>query len=300
MGVKPSDRALAAAAASSGHEQVAIAEDPAEAAVEEYKGVEDPWTETLLYTSGNADLDQQVKDFCDALSKNKDSAEKNAQAVYDVIVQSEYEPRTVDEMPTGSDWTLGAAHHYFAAAKPKEGEGGKGDYYEFAAVAAYCLRYFGFEDAIAAPVVSSSMGGGIGSALVFVTDSKGNKRVCDPYYNVNGWMLEQSAYKNVVVEDIGQDLEPFESMGLGIRRQDPNAKKQEDKTDDLTGTGTYTDLSGTSGTTDGASGNMGGAASSDETSTSADSTAGTSGTASDSTTGTSGATSGSATGTSSF
>jgi hypothetical protein len=134
-GVHMTDRALQAAAAASGNATVVHEQAEYEdVAVQEYKGVESPWTDTLLFTTGNASLDEQVKTFCDAISKSSDSAEKNARAVYDVVVQSDFEPRTLSDMPTGADWALGAAHHYFMTAKPKEGIGGKGDYYEFAAV----------------------------------------------------------------------------------------------------------------------------------------------------------------------
>ena len=95
-GVHMTDRALQAAAAAQGNTSVVY--EPAEVedvTVQEYQGVESPWTDTLLFTTGNATLDEQVKTFCDALSKSSDSAEKNAHAVFDVIVQSDFEPRTI-------------------------------------------------------------------------------------------------------------------------------------------------------------------------------------------------------------
>ena len=245
-GVRFTDRALEAAAAAQGN--TAVTYEPGEyedAVVQEYKGVESPWTDTLLFTTGNASLDEQVKTFCDAISKSSDSAEKNAHAVYDVVVQSDFEPRTMADMPTGADWALGAAHHYFISAKPKEGLGGKGDFYEFAAVIGFCLRYFGYDDAIAAPVMGIDTGGGVGTALCFVTDKKGDARVCDPYYGTNGWMLEQTKYKGVVVEDVGQDLEPFEKRELSISKRP--AQQSTAQNSSLTGTGTYTDFSGTTG-----------------------------------------------------
>ena len=269
------DRALQAAAAAQGSTSTVLEQAEYEdVAVQEYKGVESPWTDTLLFTTGNASLDEQVKTFCDAISKSSDSAEKNARAVYDVVVQSDFEPRTLSDMPTGADWALGAAHHYFMAAKPKEGVGGKGDFYEFAAVVGYCLRYFGYDDAIAAPVMGIDTGGGVGTALCFVTDKKGDARVCDPYYGTNGWMLEQSKYKGVVVEDVGQELEPFQKRGLDISKRPAQQKSAQES--NLTGTGSYTDSSdGTSGSgasTDSSSGTSTGT--STDSGTSADSGSG--------------------------
>ena len=268
-GVHMTDRALEAAAAAQGSTTVVY--EPAEyedTAAQEYEGVECPWRDTLLFTTGNATLDEQVKTFCDAISKSSDSAEKNAHAVFDVIVQSDFEPRTLSDMPTGADWALGAAHHYFMTAKPKEGIGGKGDYYEFAAVIEFCLKYFGYDDAIAAPVMGIDTGGGVGTALCFVTDKKGDARVCDPYYNTNGWMIEQSKYKGVVVEDIGQELEPFEKRGLSISQRPAQQKTAQES--NLTGTGSYTDGSdGTGGTSSGSDSSSGtGADSSSGTGTS--------------------------------
>ena len=280
------DRAIEAAAAAQGNTSVVY--EPAEyedVEVQEYAGVESPWTDTLLFTTGNAALDEQVKTFCDAISKSDDSAEKNARAVYDVVVQSEFEPRTLDDMPTGADWAQGAAHHYFMYAKPKDGVGGKGDFYEFAAVIGYCLRYFGYNDAIAAPVMGIDTGGGVGTALCFVTDKKGDARVCDPYYNVNGWMLEQSKYKGVVVEDFGQDLEPFEKRGISISQRP--AQQKNAQSSNLTGTGTYTDNNGGSSGSSSGSGSDTGSGTESGTGTGTDSGAGiNSGTGTESGTGT--------------
>ena len=278
-GVHMTDRALQAAAAAQGNTSVVY--EPAEVedvTVQEYQGVESPWTDTLLFTTGNATLDEQVKTFCDALSKSSDSAEKNAHAVFDVIVQSDFEPRTLSDMPTGADWALGAAHHYFISAKPKEGVGGKGDFYEFAAVTEFCLRYFGYDDAIAAPVMGIDTGGGVGTALCFVTDKKGDARVCDPYYSTNGWMLEQSKYKGVVVEDVGQELEPFEKRGLDISKRPAQQKTAQES--NLTGTGSYSDSSdgtgGSSSGSDAGTGTSSGAGTSSDTGTSIGSGTGTS------------------------
>lgn len=186
-----------------------------------YAGVEDPWVDSGLFTMGNAELDSQIKAFCDALSIEGSTALQNAQFVYDTIVWSTFEERTADQKPAGKDWDVALMRHYFSTGNPDQGEGGSGDTYEFAAVTSYCLRYFGLSDAIAVPVLKTDdYGNDSSGALVLVTNTNGERCVCDPSLAVDGWMIGMAQYNNIVVEDIGQDLTAVEGMGLEIKQSE--------------------------------------------------------------------------------
>lgn len=207
-------------------EEQAVAEDAS--AEPSYKGVEDPWVESGLFTMGNAELDAQIKAFCDALSVEGSTAAQNAQFVYDSIIWSSYEERTADQKPAGRDWDVALMRNYFSTGNPELGEGGTGDAYEFAAVTAYCLRYFGFEDAIAIPVLKTDDNGNeTGSALVLVTNSDGERCVCDPTLSVDGWMIGLDRYDTIVVEEIGQDLSTVESLGFKTKQSEQPSQQPE-------------------------------------------------------------------------
>lgn len=182
-------------------------------------GVEDPWVKSGLFTMGDTQLDAQIKAFCDALSMEGNTALQNAQLVYDTIVWSAYEERTAEQKPAGRDWDVALLRHYFSTGNPELGEGGSGDAYEFAAATCYCLRYFGFSDAMAVPVLKTDDNGNeVGSALVIVTDADGERCVCDPAMSGDGWMIGLDRYDTIVVEDIGQDLTAVEDLGLETKQ----------------------------------------------------------------------------------
>ena len=181
-----------------------------------YEGLEDKWLTSGRFTTGNAELDQQVKQYCDALTVEGSSARDNASKVYNNIVWSAYEDRGANEEPSGTEWATVAARHYFEGGSPADGVGGAGDVYDFAAVASYCLRYFGFTDALAVPIVKGNDSTGkMGSALVVVSDESGQECVCDPTLAAEGFMLDRSLY-NITVDNIGQDLSPVEARGLKV------------------------------------------------------------------------------------
>lgn len=180
-------------------------------------GVEDPWTASGTFTMGDTELDNQIKAFCDALSLDGYSAEQNAETVYDAIVWSNYEERTQEQKPAGNDWDTALMRSFFATGNPSVGEGGSGDAYEFAATTSYCLRYFGFDDAMAVPVLKTDgYGNPVSSALVLVTGADGSERVCDPDFLGEGWMLDRDSY-DIAVENLGQDLTAVEEMGLTVK-----------------------------------------------------------------------------------
>lgn len=187
-----------------------------------YQGVEDPWSSSGYFTTGNVELDLWVKEFCDALTEEGNSAASNAKNTFNSIVSSEYEERTENQEPHGDEWDIVSARHYFSSGNPAEGIGGVGDEYEFAAATAFCLQYFGFEDAWAIPIIKEdTYAGEVHSALVVVTDENEQKCVCDPELLANGWMVRQSEY-DITVENIGQDLKKAEQRGLAVQKDDPS------------------------------------------------------------------------------
>lgn len=211
-----------------------------------YAGVEDPWITSGSFTVGTSELDDAIKTFCDQHTATGATQEEAAQATFDAIVQSTY----VDmlEKPSGTNWVHRAAQMYFSYLKTTEGEP-EGDYYEFAAVTALCLRYFGYSDAIAVPVLHAMDNGGqYGGALCIVSNTDGVPSVCDPALGTSGWMLKRAGYK-ILVDDIGQDLSTAQGLGLEIQLS-PEHQKEADATGVGTGTGTGTGTTGTgAGTT---------------------------------------------------
>ena len=184
-----------------------------------YTGVEDPWVTSGTFTVGARELDDAIKEFCDEHTNEGDTPQEAAQATYNAIVQSNY----IDllEKPSGTNWVHRSAQQFFSYKK-KSGAVPEGDYYEFAAVTALCLRYFGYSDAIALPVLhGNGMGSQYGSALCLVTNSDGVASVCDPALGADGWMIKRAGY-NILVDDIGQDLSTAEGLGLEIQRKEEN------------------------------------------------------------------------------
>ena len=183
-----------------------------------YAGLEDKCLASGLFTTGNKELDKQVQEFCDALTVEGSSARDNANTVFNTIVWSSYEERGPNEYPSGTEWTIASARHYFAGATPAEGQPGSGDVYDFAAAIAYCLRYFGFYDALAVPIVKGTLATGqTNSALVIVSNEYGLPCVCDPTLAAEGFMLDRGLY-TIVVENIGQDLTAVEALGLDVQQ----------------------------------------------------------------------------------
>ncbi len=158
------------------------------------KGVADPWIEGGVFTTGDAELDKYVKDLCDAESSKNASAAENAYKGYIAVAWSNYSATEGNQNPQGNNWTVEYAKRWFANEK-------SGNYYEFAAVTQYVLRYFGYTDARAeACLVELENGEWANHGLVFVTDiTNGQGKVCDDALGTNGWMLDIDAlnYKNL-------------------------------------------------------------------------------------------------------
>jgi hypothetical protein len=152
-------------------------------------GVEDPWVSTGLFTTGDADLDQIVKDYCDAATTADYDASDNAYNTYLRVSWMDYFSSDSDREP----WTYGSTWPMVYAKQLYYNNGG--NFYEFAAFAAYCLRYYGYSDATAqACSVEQADGDSENLGLVFVTNWTGSSAVVDPSLCANGWMLSPSSY----------------------------------------------------------------------------------------------------------
>lgn len=159
-------------------------------------GVEDPWIPGGIFTTGNAELDQKVKEYCDEFSVSETSAEDNAYNTYLHITWTEYVEKDNDQDPEGPDWSI-----KYALQILNEGDG---NCYEFVALTQWCLRYFGYEDALAQPCIVKKSSGNWGDhGLLFVTNKDGERCVCDDALSSKGWMLPIDAL-TYEIKDIGQ------------------------------------------------------------------------------------------------
>ena len=231
--VKVSQEALAGAAPDTGTGEVA----PQTV----YAGVDDPWNASGSFTVEDEELDAYIRDYCDAHTMEGDTAEQAAERTYDDVVQSSYLYRV--DKPMGLDWVARSAREFFRSGA-ETGEY-QGDAYEFSAVMALCLRYFDYGDAIAVPIVySESEEGQEGSALCLVTDkTTGMQCVCDPTLGTEGWMLPRTGY-SILVDDIGQNLDPARGLGLRIQEKDETPKNPDgtDAVNPMGGTNGYTGM----------------------------------------------------------
>lgn len=154
------------------------------------EGVEDPWVESKVFTTGDSELDANIKEFCDAATTSGASATENAYKAYLAVAWSSYAERDDNQAPKKSDWAKTYAKQWFASGK-------SGNSYEYAAVTQYVLEYFGYKDAKAEPcIVTQDNGSTEGRGLVLVSDiTSGRSCVCDDTLGSNGWMLPADSYK---------------------------------------------------------------------------------------------------------
>ena len=153
-------------------------------------GVEDPWLEGKVFTTGDAELDANIKEFCDSATTAGASATENAYKAYLAVAWSDYAERDDNKAPQNSDWARVYAKQWFASGK-------SGNSYEYAAVTQYVLEYFGYTDAKAEPcTVTQDNGSTENRGLVLVSDiTSGRSCVCDCTLGSNGWMLPADSYK---------------------------------------------------------------------------------------------------------
>ena len=175
-------------------------------------GVEDPWVPSGRFTTGDAELDTMLKEYCDANSSPDKTAEENAYSVYLAISWSDDVERHEGEQyenqhPQGPDWdTLYSKQFLWANG---------GNCYEFSAITGFALQYFGYADAHGEPCQILLESGGYGPhGLVLVTNKDGTSCVCDNAMGSNGWMLPATKY-TFYVDDIGQG-EPTPNTSIGV------------------------------------------------------------------------------------
>ena len=201
-----SSASAAAASAASASAQSASATSAASssqsaAASSSGEGVESPWTSDGRFSTGDAELDQIIKTFCDQNTKDGVSREDNAFNVYCQAVWSDYIERDDNQEPLGADWDIVYAKQFY-------NEGG-GNCYEMAAFVEYILKYFGYSDAQGEPCHVLRQSGTYGEhGLVFVTDTDGRKAMCDSSFGADGWLIDADSY-TVKVVDVGQDPSEF-------------------------------------------------------------------------------------------
>ena len=161
------------------------------------EGVEDPWVDGGRFSSGDAELDQLVKNFCDGVSDSSKSAADNAFTAYFTAVTTDYVESDDNQYPTGPTWDIQYAKQMLTK--------NTGNCYEFVAATEYILKYFGYYDAQAEPCHVLLDSGGYGEhGLLYVTDLDGRKCLIDPSFASNGWMLDADSY-TVRFVDVGQD-----------------------------------------------------------------------------------------------
>ena len=158
-------------------------------------GVEDPWTKSGTYTSGDTVLDGEVKAFVDSkVNKDSMSLADATLEIYKGIAWSDYVERDSAQKPKGKNWRSEYARMYYENSC-------SGNCYEFAAFLMYCLQYLGYDDATAEGLLIELESGSWGDhAVVFVTNTDGSKCMCDTARGTNGYMISANSY-NMKVQD---------------------------------------------------------------------------------------------------
>ena len=179
------------------------AERVAKNAEDGYEGVEDPWLDGGYFTTGDKDLDEQVKAFCDKYSTDGSSASDNAYNTFCNITWSDYDEWAGNQHPHTYDWTVQYAKDFFDRG---------GNCFSMASAVQWCLRYFGYSDAHAELTYQERQGGGwLDHGLTWVTDiESGEIRMVDSEMSSKGWMMQPHSY-NVEILDPTGDWEPRSS-----------------------------------------------------------------------------------------
>lgn len=188
-----------------------------------YEGVDDPWVPGGKFTTGDQELDQMVKEICDEHTTEGDSASDNAFSTWCYVTRLDYIETDYNQNPSGPGWAIEYAKQVYNDKAA--------NCYSFVAMASFCLRYFGYEDAVAEPCVIEKQSGDWGQhGLMFVTNIEtGEKCLCDPSKSANGWMLKEDIY-NYYVEDIGQNTERSRERAAEVAAQE--AADQADSDDE--------------------------------------------------------------------
>ena len=151
-------------------------------------GVEDPWSPTGYFTTGDAELDQLVKNYCDSQTQDGLDAGDNAYYTYLHISWIDYVENDQNQRPwdVEGDWRITYAKQCFTNMTA--------NCYEFAAAIQYIMRYYGYADAIAEPCLVLRQSGNWGDhGLVFLTSLDGRQCLIDASLSSNGWLLPASS-----------------------------------------------------------------------------------------------------------
>lgn len=151
-------------------------------------GVEDPWSPTGYFTTGDAELDQLVKNYCDSQAQDGLDAGDNAYYTYLHISWIDYVENDQNQRPwdVEGDWRITYAKQCFTNMTA--------NCYEFAAAIQYIMRYYGYADAIAEPCLVLRQSGNWGDhGLVFLTSLDGRQCLIDASLSSNGWLLPASS-----------------------------------------------------------------------------------------------------------
>jgi len=171
------------------------------AAVPAGTGVEDKWVAGGRFTTGDAELDQLIKQHCDNWTSDDLSQADNAFNAYCNAIWADYVERDNNQHPVGPNWDVEYAKQFFHE--------GSCNCYEQVAVGEFILKYFGYTDVYGEPCNVLRQSGTYGEhGILFVTDLDGRKCLCDPSFGANGWMLDADSYTMEIV-DIGQDSAEF-------------------------------------------------------------------------------------------
>ncbi len=147
-------------------------------------GVEDPWSPTGYFTTGDSELDQMVKAYCDGQTQSGLDAGDNAYYTYLHISWIDYVEDDQNQRPwdVQGDWRVTYAKQCFTKMTA--------NCYEFAAAVQYIMRYYGYADAIAEPCLVLKQSGAWGDhGLVFLTSLDGRQCLIDTSLSSNGWLL---------------------------------------------------------------------------------------------------------------
>lgn len=168
-----------------------------------YEGVEDPWTDSGLFSTGDKELDQMVKEFCDSHTTKGQSASENAYNTFCNIYWSDYVEWEGNQHPHTYDWQVGYAKDFFDRG---------GNCFSMAAAIQWCLRYFGYSDAHAELTYQLRQSGGmLDHGLTWVTDlESGDIKMVDSEAAANGWMMKPNSYTVEILDPTG-DWEPRSS-----------------------------------------------------------------------------------------
>ena len=174
-----------------------------------YQGVKDSWVKGGYFTTGDKELDEMVKSFCDKHSTAGASAAENAQNTFNNITWSDYDEWEGNQYPNTYDWQVGYAKDFFQRG---------GNCFSMASAIQWCMRYFGYSDAHAELTYQQRQSGGwLDHGLTWLTDTaSGEIRMIDSEQATKGWMMKPGSY-NVEILDPTSNWEP-RSSAFNVQR----------------------------------------------------------------------------------